>query len=190
MKKKLLYLLSFAVMSSIIMPSCGKDGTPGPAGASGANGQDGTNGTNGTNGEDGKDGKDGNANVVSSEWFVISPWAGVSKAFYFIKTAPAVTQGIIDSGVVLAYTKLSGGGNKVRPLPAMIGSGATEYNFNFNLPQVGEIEFTCNLDGSVSNSSTFRYVVIPSSAVESAGLNKEAIKKMDYAEVEATFNLK
>ncbi len=187
MKKKLFLILSLASFAILLTTSCGKDGAPGPAGATGANGQDGTNGTNGTNGQDGKD---GNANVVSSEWFVINPWAGVAKAFYYVKSAPAVTQGIIDSGVVLAYTKLAGGGGKVRPLPAMIGSGATEYNFNFNLPQVGEIEFTCNLDGSISNSSSFRYVVIPSSAVESAGLTKNQVENMDYAELAATFDLK
>lgn len=188
MKRGKLLLVYLVASTMLITVGCSKEGDPGPAGTSGVNGQDGANGKDGTNGNDGKDGKNGNANVYSSEWFVISPWAGTTKNFYFIKTAPEVTQGIIDSGVVLAYTKLSGGGGKVRPLPAIIGSGVTEYNFNFNLPEVGKIEFTCNLDGSISNSSVFRYVVIPSSVVENSGLNEDAIKNMEYAQAEAVFN--
>lgn len=185
--------------ASLLLSNC--DGDTGPEGLQGPQGEI---GSQGPQGQPGNDGRDGNANIISSPWFFINPWEGTAKNYSYLKSAPEVTQEIIDNGVVLAYTKLAGGGGKVRPLPTIIGSGANEYNFQFNISKPQEIEFTSNLDGSISNASEFRYVVIPQGVASKSNngtisqplyrLNNQLytldeLKAMSYKEISLKLNL-
>lgn len=138
--KKLISLCMFAAL--LIAASCTKEGPQGPAG---------TNGTNGTN---------GNANVMYSDWFNSGTWTSGSGVQYFNKAEAAITQTVIDQGVVLAFAKLTADATNVRPLPANTG---TSTYWNFYLTAVGNIRFETNFVGTPSTTNQFRYIIIPAS---------------------------
>ncbi|MCB9033782.1 MAG: hypothetical protein H6553_08090 [Chitinophagales bacterium] len=125
----------------VLAVACSKEGPVGPAG------------------QDGIDGVDGNANVMYSDWFASGTWSGSSGNYYFNKSASAVTQDILDQGVVLAFAKLSSDGSNIRPLPA----NASGYIWNYVLT-VGNIQFTTDFSFGTppSVNNQFRYVIIPS----------------------------
>ena len=164
--KKLTKILMIAVIA--IMASCSKEGPQGPAG---------TNGTNGT---------DGNANVMYSDWFDAGAWTlstSGNEKYYFDRPETKITQAILDSGVVLAYTKLTGDGSNVRALPA---NTATSTFWNYILT-VGNIRFTTNTGGSPSIDNKFRYVIILSTTHLRLA---KPLKDMSYEEVCAAYNIK
>src|SRR5271154_6028675 len=107
--KNLKLLLVGCLAISVTIMSCSK-GSAGPAGAAGANGTNGSNGSNGSNGANGTNGTNGTDSVLHSAWI---PLAMTVDTFtnngtpdsIFVDTllTPAITQAIIDSGVVLSY---------------------------------------------------------------------------------------
>lgn len=189
----LLPLSSVLIISLLMLfASCSK-GDTGPAGATGATGSTGTAGTNGTNGAAGANGANGangatgavgpkgatgSANVIYSAWFTPPTYTkdtvfGVY-GFYYNKTATAITQPILDSGVVLVYGKLDGyttsiwPANQVGQLPIIITyiEGTTTYVDTWSaLVTLGnvKIEFIDdhNLYNGISNAHQFRYIIIP-----------------------------
>lgn len=117
--------------------------------------------------------------VFYSDWFT-GAWVGSSGYWDFEVAAPAVTQAIIDQGTILAYTKLVGDGNVIRPLPATLGTGI----WNYLIVEPGTLRFTTNATGTPSNDNEFRYVVIKGNkALKSAGMGAESLKSMSYEEV-------
>jgi len=96
---KLKYLFIIIVIAGLA--SC--KGEIGPPGADGIDGVDGV---------DGVDGEDGNANVISSGWleYDVAVWTDVTPEFgidyrNYPITVPAITQNIVDNGVVLVYSR-------------------------------------------------------------------------------------
>src|SRR5579871_5373568 len=88
---KLLLIGSLVISIAIISCSKGSTGPQGPAGPAG------TNGTNGTNGTD---------SVLYSAWDTLStPYDTTAAAYTDTIQAPAITQSIIDSGLVISYVK-------------------------------------------------------------------------------------
>ncbi|MBQ4820170.1 hypothetical protein [Aquimarina sp. MMG016] len=151
-------------------------------------GEDGANGIDGVEGPQGPAGQDGNANVIASPWFQSSSWVNSgSPSAYFDRSAPEVTQEIIDNGVVIAYTKLAGDSNYTRPLPA---TTLDRFFWNFFITEPENIRFTAfTLDGSnisPSSNNQFRYVIIPSSEL----LNRSSIDLNDYNAVKEFYKLK
>lgn len=158
--KSLTKILS-AIMFLFLM-ACSKDGETGPQGPPGIN---------------------GNANVLYSDWFLSGTWSGSSGNYNFNKAATAITQTVLDQGVVLAYAKLTADGSNVRPLPATT-SGPTLWNY---ILTVGNINFTSNISISTpSVSNEFRYIVIP--ATTALRLQKP-VTEMTYNEVCAFYNI-
>lgn len=148
--------------------ACTKEGPQGPAG---------TNGTNGT---------DGNANVMYSDWFQAGTWtaSGGNEAYYFDRSEVKVTQDILDKGIVLAFTQLTGDGSNIRPLPATTGN-TSKVLWNYVLT-VGNIRFTTTLTSTPSSNNMFRYVIIP--ATTHLRLSKP-LTQMSYDEVCTLFNI-
>jgi hypothetical protein len=153
---KLLYRMTLAhhaitvlaSLSFILQINC--QGPEGPVGPQGPKGDKGPAGT---------------TNVQYSGWFSPSSWTSspdLVSSFYFETIAPAITQNIIDSGVVVAYIKMAKDSGLVRPLPATPTSGALVF-WNYDLPSAGMIRFTFSTNDDSFTPTTadkFRYVVI------------------------------
>ena len=162
-------LLTFTVVT---FTGCAKDEIQGPAGADGQN-----------------------ADVYYSEWFSPTAWSGTAGEWYFDASAPDLTQGVVESGVVLAYVWLSGdlyNSATVRPLPAY----ALGANWSFLVHQYGSIEFTCDMSTQPFNANDkFRFIAIPgtSTALKTAAIKyntKSKLLNMPYSEASKLFNIK
>jgi hypothetical protein len=160
--------LSFAILAMILFsctkPEVGPIGPIGPAGTNGKDGIAGTNGTNGaagTNGTNGTNGVNGNANVIGTATVALTSgsWTASSKAFYVILNVPAVTQAIVDKGVVLVYEQF---GSSWVALPYTGGIASRYFMFALNYVTI----FYQNTDGSQTTNPgnlTYRVVAISSS---------------------------
>ena len=105
MKRINIPTILFAMLA--IFVSCSEDGAPGDIGPPGPQGEQGTQGGQGLQGEQGEP---GTANVVYSEWFIISQsdWIGLGTAKLTGEIpAPELNQEIMNKGVVLVYFRLS-----------------------------------------------------------------------------------
>ena len=174
MKAKLIFLTLFVATTVLTWSGCGKEG---PAG------RDGINGTNGL---------DGNANVISSPWYTPTAWNGQTGDWYFDVSNSAITQNIVEGGVILAYVSLPGDtyASAVRPIPAYaLGS-----NWDFLIPDYGQIEF---LNDALTKPGTtnyfFRFILIPAStSLKSTAGNTysaDELRKMSYIEVCKKFGI-
>lgn len=198
-KLRLLTLSSLAII--FIASSCTKEGPEGPAGASGAQGPAGTPGTPGTPGA---------GITVYSDWYTTTAadWltTGVDQytaAALVNRTAPAITQTIIDRGVVLGYVS----GWRVFGFPRATETAQMPYladlNFldyyDFVVPSAGNIRYLyksfdpwppADLAGT-----KFRYIAIAGSLAGRnatptyAGYTKEQLKAMSYDEVISLFKI-
>jgi hypothetical protein len=190
---QLLYSLSLAFLCGVLF-SCkkGDDGAQGPAGPQGAQGPAGATGAQGpagATGATGATGAAGSANVISSSWLSVSmsDWkdttmTNIPPAQRVIKSAPMLTQPILDNGVILVYIK-SVQEATINQLPFTY-SNASPRVHNY-IPQLGGIIlYEYAIDGSGGVASTdyqYRYILIP------GGLNDGRMakdwKKMSYKEI-------
>ncbi len=193
-----------------MLVNCTKEGPEGPAGVAGPQGPTGANGATGAagaTGGTGATGATGTANVIYSSWQAQTNWAdttfpgagALGVCSRSIRTAPGVTQTVMDQGVVLCYLQV---GTSVLPFPFT----GTVGNLNFLLG-VGKIVFywTNPMTGTASGvtaSNPLRYVIIPGGVAGGRGINSEKIaqingksftetqlKSMSYAEVCKLLNI-
>ena len=164
-------LFLFAAISALVFAGCNKEGPQGPQGPAGQN-----------------------ATVYYSEWFSPTAWAGSTGDWYFAATAPDLTQGIVENGVVLAYAWLAGdnyGGSSVRPLPAY----AVGANWSFLIHQYGSIDFTSDmLAAPATSGNKFRFIAIPGTipALKSGApgyRSEQELKSMSYKEICRLYNI-
>ncbi len=92
--------------------------------------------------------------------------SSINHFMYFNVTAPAITQSILDNGVILAYCKLANDNNNTRALTTTTFSSGFIQIWDFVL-SVGKVQFTqysSNPLGitSMDRNNKFRYVIIPS----------------------------
>lgn len=185
----------------------GAQGPKGDTGATGPKGDTGVAGANGTNGIDGATGPQGpagSANIIYSNWFgdddMNIPWGDstlppsvsndiISRA---IKTAPDITEGILDSGIVLCYVKN----------PSLISPGLLPYSIegielNFaplkETSEDGKILFyirnpiTHDGSGNQPTGFEYRYVIIAGNILASG--RKMDPRKMNYQQLCQTYNI-
>lgn len=157
--------LTFFVFIGLIIAGCVSEGPMGPEGIPG---------------------RDGNANVYYSNWYSPSQWNGQTGDWYFDVADNAITEDIVESGVILAYMSIPGDiyPNAVRPMPAY----ANGVNWDFLIPDYGTIEFTTDaLNVPGTQNYLFRFVLIPSNIQLKAGSMKgttiKELKAMSYREV-------
>jgi len=172
MKAKISIFL-FAAFSILFISGCKNEGMQGPAG------------------------QDGNANVTASPWYPPTAWKGSAGDWYFDIKNSAISQDIVESGVILAYVSLPGdlyNDYTVRPLPAY----AIGANWDFLIPNdgktYGSIEFTSDMVNTPGIAGyNFRFILISSSYIlKSASLTSTGLsdlKKMTYKEVCKLFNI-
>jgi hypothetical protein len=223
---KLLSLLALAI--TFLAVSCTKEGPEGPAGASGAQGPTGaTGGTGpagpigptgpaGPSGPTGPQGPAGTANVIYSAWLTVANHSpiidssmtdfGLCKRFY--RSAPSVTAGVLDNGLVLSYWRVGGAAANIYstlpyqfPVAAQIYYlGALPVATNGATPG-GKIIYFTSIFGAGAGwnpnpGAETRYVVIPGSVAggRSAGVGgtnytADQVKAMSYEQVCSTFNI-
>jgi hypothetical protein len=167
MKTNVLALLAISV-ALFLSTGCGKEGPPG------------------------KDGRDGNANVIYSPWYTPNAWNGQTGDWYFDVANAAITEDIVETGVILAYMSVPDDlyPAAVRPLPAY----AVGCNWDFLIPDYEQIEFTCDaLTKPGTANHYFRFVIIPSNISLKSGnaspLSVEELRKMSYLEVCKRFGI-
>lgn len=148
----------FAAVAAFALVSC--TGSEGPMGPQGPAGIDGTN---------------GNANVIASSWYTPTTWAGQSGDWYFDLSNANITKDVVESGVVLAYVSLPGDiyNAPVRPLPTY----ALGANWEFLIPDYGQIEFMSDKSTIPPAGCSFRYVIIPASYTFQATANTSSLLK-------------
>jgi len=176
--RKFRFLSLLVLAFTIIIASCTKEGPEGPVGAQGPQGPPGSGGATGPTGltgpqgpagPTGPQGPPGTANVIYSVWFTPTAWTtpGLSQSTHsFDRSAPGVTQAIIDNGVVLSYIQPTGVNNATFLLPWVTSFGSNFYSFGYAIPAVGTLRYTVNdpaavLAGAPSTANRFRYVIIP-----------------------------
>ncbi|WP_276482470.1 hypothetical protein [Paraflavitalea pollutisoli] len=177
MKQRIVILLS-SLMLVLVMTQC-KKGDTGPQGPAGPQGPQGPVGT---------------PNVIYSEWFTATPWIKDTVfgiwGFKYNKPVPAITQPVLDSGVVLVYGKLLGYNPAVWPttqvaqLPILITylqSGKTQTDTWSGLATPGNlrIRFVNNTNeyNVIATQHQFRYIVLP------GGKKDARVAQLTYAQV-------
>jgi len=211
--RKLTFLSLFAFILTAV--SCTKEGPEGPVGAQGPQGPPGTPGAQGVAGQNGTNGTNGApANIIYSSWVasVTADWVlgyvapnnyNVERCYN--RTAPGITQAILDQGVVLAYGKnFTIGAATILPnvqlLPYRESFNGQSYSFVLD---IGKIAFLYDPDGTapvrpVSQLAgiSYRYIIIPGlvsggkmMSGPGAGMSVADLKKMSYEDVMRQFNI-
>ncbi|MBD0350623.1 MAG: collagen-like protein [Flavisolibacter sp.] len=198
---KKLSFLSLCFSAIVLIVSCKKEGPMGPVGPQGAAG---TNGTNGEPGATGPQGPAGSANVVYSSWSDSAlAWTDTTINTVPLRTsslsASAVTQEIIDRGVVLVYGRTEDG--DVHALPTMLhGTDGTNI-FRFSLKE-GSIALAhsrlvnTGYQTPAAQDIRFRYILIPGGVANTriasgaaAGYTAAQLQAMSYNEVVALLRI-
>ncbi|MFT3676343.1 MAG: collagen-like protein [Chitinophagaceae bacterium] len=202
-----LLLLAF----TFIAASCTKEGPEGPVGATGAQGPPGTTGATGAPGAPGA------GQTIYSAWAttVAADWVigyaapnNYNVELVANRTAPGVTQAILDNGIVLCYAKnITIGASTVMPnvvqLPWIEQFNDQSYGFVLD---VGKVVFTYDIGNTAPGPRpvsqltpiAYRYVIIAGSISGGRGVNgqttyegltAEELKAMSYEEVASRFNI-
>ncbi len=131
---------SFTIVCSVLLISCGgEDGEIGPQGIQGEQGPQGEQGSQGASGEQGAPGEDGNANVQS----FLFEQQNLEELFNSF-SIPAITQEILDFGVVIGYCRPIGN-SEWYPIPT-----PPEFDGYVDL-------YSINLGEVITRSSDFNY---------------------------------
>ena len=211
MKRNLSFVLSGFVCLALLFVGCSKTG---PAGATGPAGPQGVTGAAGPTGPTGPQ---GNANVMvdtftltSSKWTYNSQYSletsPGSYTEYFTRyhdvTFPAVTQGIIDSGMVLAYFVPNPLVSTVSwtPLPYQFLDGSENFFYDvvFQI-SVGKVELgyffqqinpTATLPTlSTYNIPTYTFKLVAISGSMAAQMKQGNVDVGNYSQVQHFLNL-
>jgi hypothetical protein len=159
--KQVKILLAVATIVIMGLLACSK-GSTGPAGPAGPAGPD---------------------SVMYSSWIPLALTYNTNDSLYEQQiAAPSITQGILDSGVVLSYIQYTDANNAVH-----IQSIASLGSLIWDDYSVGQVNMFANLDLS---TYLYRYVAIPGSkkvngsAVKVKGYTPTELKAMTYEQVQ------
>lgn len=156
----------------------GPTGATGATGATGPQGPAGPTGATGETGAQGPQGADGNANVQS---FLLTN-RSVALTGFTTFSIPAITQEIVDQGLVLVYFRISGSGTGYFSLP---------YNEAGNTLAVssyraGSLDVKANF---TANNLDFRIVVISGTGLTNLGTVHPGLNLKDYTQVASALRL-
>lgn len=156
----------------------GDTGSPGPGGPQGATGGTGAQGSTGANGADGANGTDGTMSVKS--YLLINKSVTLTGFTNF--AIPAITQDIVDSGVILAYFRTTGSTGAYYALPySEAGRTITLSDFG-----VGYVNIKANFS---QTGLDFKIVVIPGGSVTTLQLAHPNINFKNYNEVATVLHI-
>lgn len=180
-------------LAVFICVSCADDGERGPAGPAG---------TKGDKGDTGDTGEPGTANVIYSDWFALDTYSrktahrvnASTTGLLYEFTAPAITQEILDKGLVVVFFQFDG---FVRVLPVYNYTGLDidmellylRQSKLFLLVKRNAVVLTADDEIIVENMDLFRYVVIPGGNPAAGGRLSTPIDYHDYEAVKAYYNI-
>ena len=161
-KLKQIGLIMLIGIFTVMINGCAKDGAPGAQGPAGVN---------------------GNANVLGSNTISVTSSDWTLSGYYTTSfTLPAITQAIVDKGVVMVYEKMGAASWQCMPYTA----GIEERDFTF---AVGTFKiWVHNTDGSATTNpgaQTYRAVAISASNL----IAHPNVNWKNYQEVKTIFNL-
>lgn len=162
-------------------------------------------GCEGPEGPTGPAGPAGSANVIYSGWYSPEPWVaetifGIAERT-FTMTTPALTQEIIDNGVVLVYMRFVGLNPAINQLPVILAD--VDYSFLFRA-QAGSIKVVyyntaspTTDPGPIPSENLVRYVLIPGGVLDELAAETgitysrlvESVDSMSYQEVCRLFDI-
>ncbi|WP_276482491.1 hypothetical protein [Paraflavitalea pollutisoli] len=198
MKQVFRSLPLLAVVTSLILISCGKDGEPGPAGPAGANGANGATGPAGPAGPQGPAGS-GSSNVIYSAWLDVAYMPDTvhtaggkidTVGYYATIDAPKLTLTHINQGEVKVYiNRNTAASPEIIPLPYAglngLNIGITAYEKGIDLYSNGVVGTFTDRNGV--KYQQYRYIIIPGgTAARSANAT---IDWNNYAAVKAYLGL-
>jgi len=151
-------------------------------------------------GDTGPQGQPGTANVKYSDWFKPDVYASATlygmKNFTYDKTAPDITQQVLDSGMVIVFGKLLGYNQSIWPttqvaqMPIALtyvqgGSTQTDMWSALIAPQKVTIRFINdkNYYNALATDHVFRYVIVPGGSKVSARRAAVNYQQMSYSEI-------
>lgn len=151
-------------------------------------------------GDTGPQGAPGTANVKYSDWFKPDAYTSTTlfgiKNFTYDKTAPDITQEVLDSGMVIVFGKLLGYNQTIWPttqvsqLPislTYVQAGATNTDTwsALTAPQKLTIRFVNDKNGynAIATAHLFRYVIIPGGSKIAARSSAVNYQQMSYGEI-------
>jgi hypothetical protein len=180
-------LVGMCLVAGLLLGVSACEGPQGPVGPAGQNG------TQGPAGPQGPVGPTGSANVIYSSWTKSTNWGGwqpanvfgVNRSFFDIN-APALSQEVLDRGVVLVYTKLTTDNNQMRQLPVTVYAQFTEELLDFSvvLNRIRIWSTPIRPPVPPSPNYEFRYVLIPGGQAA-----RVSYEKLTYEEAKERFNL-
>ncbi|HVY75512.1 MAG TPA: hypothetical protein VG890_11815 [Puia sp.] len=158
------WILILSAVLMVAMISCQK-GDTGPAGPQGPAGPD---------------------SVVYSQWILLSPTFDDNDTLFLdTVNAPSITQGILDSGIVLSYVNIGSSS-----APDIVATSSINYVVLFEEFTVGKIYLTISPYDDLSDMP-YRYVTIPGSKIEGNrttgsvnGYTIQELKKLPYEQAQ------
>jgi hypothetical protein len=156
----------------------GQTGATGPAGPQGPQGPTGATGPAGQNGAPGQNGQDGNANVQN--FLLLNK--SVTLTGLTRLSIPAVTQAVVDQGLVLVYFRVTGSGSGYYALPYNEADRSLSVS-NFG---VGYVDIKANFTAS---GLDFRVVVIKGTSITTLSLTHPGLNVRNFNQVASTFRL-
>jgi hypothetical protein len=202
-KFRLLSLLFLA--TTFITVSCTKEGPEGPAGANGAQGPAGATGAAGAQGPVGP-GATYSAwyTTTAADWVALPDPNQYTGIFKVDRAAPAITQSIIDNGVILGYISAwRVFGFPRAPETAQMPNWA-DFNFvdyyDYVVPSAGNISYLYKSfdpwDAANLAGTKYRYIAIPGTVAGGrnttptyGGFTAAELKAMPYEKVASLFHI-
>jgi hypothetical protein len=156
----------------------GATGQTGATGPAGPQGPQGPAGPAGQNGAPGQNGQDGNANVQN--FLLLNK--SVTLTGLTRLSIPAITQDVVDQGLVLVYFRVTGSGNVYYALPYSENDRALSVS-NFG---VGYVDVKANFTAS---GLDFRVVVIKGTSITTLSFTHPGLNVRNFNQVASTFRL-
>ena len=156
----------------------GATGATGPAGPTGATGPQGPAGQNGADGAAGSNGADGNANVSS----VLLTNRSVILTGFTQFSVPAITQDVVDKGLVLMFFRITGSNSGFFAMP-YAEAGQTLALSSYG---VGYVSVKSNFTAS---GLDFRVVIIQGTSLTTFGAAHPNVNLRNYSEVASALHL-
>ena len=213
--RKFRLLSLFALAITFLAISCTKEGPEGPAGATGPQGPQGATGATGSVGATGPQGPagpvgpqgpPGSANVIYSAWATVgslgtiidSTFADYGTCKRWIRTAPSLSQGVLDQGLVISYWKVGTG--IYSTIPYQFPVAAQIYHLGA-VNQLNKIIYFTSIFGTNTGwnpnlGAETRYVIIPGTIAGGRGTGvggtnytADQVRAMSYEQVCQVFNI-
>jgi hypothetical protein len=156
----------------------GATGATGPAGATGPQGPTGATGPQGPAGQNGAAGADGSANVSS----VLLTNRSVILTGFTQFSVPAITQDVVDKGLVLMYFRITGSNSGFFAMP-YAEAGQTLALSSYG---VGYVSVKSNFTAS---GLDFRVVIIQGTSLTTFGAAHPDVNLRNYSQVASALHL-